>query len=630
MGSEVARPKRTPVELSAQNPRLTPAFLPRGPVPCWFGPEDLPVFGWFHPGAAPARPTGVVLCSPLGIEMMSTHRAYRQLANRLAEAGFPVLRFDYHGTGDSGGGDDDPERVSAWLASVAEAIEALKARAGVGEVSLFGLRLGGTLAATAAAGRSDVRSLVLWSPIRSGKSYVRELRALRRLAPGGEAAGPSPSRWEAGDEEVLGFVLRSSTIEGLSTLDLAALEHAPAPRVLVLAREDGSADKRVVDSLRALGSDVSVEAVPGYDALMAEDPYKSVLPEAALTSTVAWLSAAHPRHEGRSAPPLATSPATQPVVVAGGEDEPLVAEQPVEFGDGTLFGMLGTPVSAPAGPARPAVLLVSIGANHHVGTHRIYVPMARAWAAGGFSVLRFDLSGIGDSQPHPGQAENRLYALDLVADVRQAMDFVARATGARSFVLVGLCSGAFTAFHAALADERVRGVMLLNPLRFHWGGQDSIEKVEAERRQRLKSTRFYKQALLKPDTWKRALSGQIKVGHIVKGALRRGAERARSKLVDMVDGMTGNPPGGHDLRRAFRKLAERGTNVLLVFNGDEPALEDLEGTMGRDLPGLQARGQLRLEIMDGTDHVFTPVWSQERLRGLLTEHLERTFSGKTR
>jgi pimeloyl-ACP methyl ester carboxylesterase len=49
-------------------------------------------------------------------------------------------------------------------------------------VTLVGLRIGATLALHAAASRGGVDRLVLWSPFRSGKAYVRELKVFARLS----------------------------------------------------------------------------------------------------------------------------------------------------------------------------------------------------------------------------------------------------------------------------------------------------------------------------------------------------------------------------------------------------------------------------------------------------------------
>jgi pimeloyl-ACP methyl ester carboxylesterase len=88
------------------------------------------------------------------------------------------------------------------------------------------------------------------------------------------------------------------------------------------------------------------------------------------------------------------------------------------------------------------------------------VILARHLAARGWTSLRLDLSGIGDSRPVPGSLSFRQSA---VADVRSVMDRLQADTGARRFVLFGLCSGADNALATASADERVAGLVLVDP-----------------------------------------------------------------------------------------------------------------------------------------------------------------------
>ena len=90
--------------------------------PLWFGPDDRPLFGWLHAPAARQVRGGVVLSPPLGFEAVNARHAYRYLAEALSEAGFAALRFDYDGTGDSAGRQDDPGRVNAWSRSLHMAI----------------------------------------------------------------------------------------------------------------------------------------------------------------------------------------------------------------------------------------------------------------------------------------------------------------------------------------------------------------------------------------------------------------------------------------------------------------------------------------------------------------------------
>ena len=84
------------------------------------------------------------------MEGLRAQRAIKQLASMLAKGGLHVLRFDYFGTGDSAGGCGEGS-VAQWLSDIFTAAEELSDTAGVKEISLAGLRFGGTLATMAAA-----------------------------------------------------------------------------------------------------------------------------------------------------------------------------------------------------------------------------------------------------------------------------------------------------------------------------------------------------------------------------------------------------------------------------------------------------------------------------------------------
>ena len=135
-------------------------------------------------------------------------------------------------------------------------------------------------------------------------------------------------------------------------------------------------------------------------------------------------------------------------------------EHAVVFAAQSLVGVL-TDASIDASLRQPAVVFLNAGVLHRVGPNRVYVRIARELAARGFTSLRFDRSGIGDSLSRRDGLSLRTAAL---GDVRDALDFMARERGASSFVLVGLCSGADLAFSAALADDRVVGAILLDGL----------------------------------------------------------------------------------------------------------------------------------------------------------------------
>src|SRR5205807_4337362 len=138
-------------------------------------------------------------------------------------------------------------------------------------------------------------------------------------------------------------------------------------------------------------------------------------------------------------------------------------------------------------PGRPTLVLLNIGANHRVGNGRIYVTLARDFAARGFRVLRFDRTGIGDSPARPGAKDNIIYSSQGTADTQSAMDYIETIRGERSFVLMGICSGAYFAYYTAAADPRVTGLVMINILTF---ARHASDAVAFGTRGQFKATRF--------------------------------------------------------------------------------------------------------------------------------------------
>ena len=110
-------------------------------------------------------------------------------------------------------------------------------------------------------------------------------------------------------------------------------------------------------------------------------------------------------------------------------------EQVCNFGpNGSLFGILTTPDDDVRVDDAPIALILNAGIVHRVGPFRIHVDIARQLAAAGFSTLRLDLSGLGDSAPRTGKIEVDDRA---ILDVSDAMDFLQDETGVEKFTLLG-------------------------------------------------------------------------------------------------------------------------------------------------------------------------------------------------
>lgn len=598
-----------------------------------FGPEERRLFGWYHaPRGTTPRHLGVVLCNPLGYEAMPAHRTYRHLAARLAAAGFPVLRFDYDGTGDSSGYDDEPGRVTAWRVSVGTAIDELKRRSGVSQVCLFGLRAGALFALSTATERADVHALMLWATPATGRAYVRELRAFRQLREK-DLVGP-PREPETRGEEIAGYLLLTETAEELSRLRPLETPTRAVRQALLIGRDDlPGAEAQIAKHLTACGVEVSSPTVPGYSAAMRDAEFTE-LPEAALDTMVEWLCRADAA-EAPSSGALAVDcvPSRElsagSVLVCTTPGGAQVRERAVRFGrDERLFGIVAEPSQELSRAERVGVIFVSVGANHRTGPNRMHVTMSRELATRGFVAMRLDIAGVGDSPPAPGEREHPLYSKASVRDIQEAMDWMGTTYGPRRFVVASLCSGAFLTFHASVQDARVAGQVLINPQTFVWKAGDSLVIRQREQRPAyetsFKSTRFYRSAVLRKETWRRLLRGEIQVRRIARELLSRAVQRA--KTLPLPGPLQGAEQREHQsVRRSFSSLVERGVKSLLIYSANDGGLDVIERYLGPRGKKLANKPNFRMDVVDGPDHTFTPLWSQVYLASVILEFITTNF-----
>lgn len=576
-------------------------------IPLHFGPASRALFGWYHPSPGVPR-AAVVICPPIGDDYVRAHRTLRHLAEALVREGFAVLRFDFHGTGDSPADERAPGRVDAWLADVVLAADEARTRSGAAAVALVGLRLGATLAAVSAdAARAD--SLVLWGPYPSGADWVTESRGLhemhRTLDP--QSFDAEPPGWQSeGGEQALGFLLTPSTLNDLARVDLRRMTTLGAHTLLV-GTGLNQRDQKLSQQLAAIGPEPAYRSLPGHRFLMTA-PQKSEVPQPIIDTIVAWLAERHPPIDRAAAPapPIANTP-----VSVGGE----VEEQPLSFG-GThpLFGMLTLPPRDRRDRRRPAIIVANAGCAHRIGPHRLYVRLSRAWAALGFHVLRMDLSGIGDSPSAPGCRENLSYPESGVADLQAAMTALASAVGAERFILAGLGSGADLSFQAALRDPRAAGLVLINPRTFGVHDLQIIEKY--------KQARHYQNALLRASSWKKALRGRVDLSRAIAVMAPKLMDGLKRRVGDLIAPL--RPPPAHqptDVPEGLRALADRGVATILVAAAHDPGVDFLDARFKTAMAALERRPNFQRADVHGTDHTFTSLFAEQQLTRLLNQHL---------
>lgn len=574
---------------------LTPAT--EGPSYGFLGGS---VFASHHVPRSVAGNVGYVLCPPLGYEAVQCYHTLHCLAQALVTAGIHAVRLDYHGTGESLGSDSDPDRVAAWCESIREAVGALRALEEVDAVGLIGLRMGALLAAEVAR-EVEVAALALWEPCASGQAYVREMEILASASAGTLLSGPA-STGGNGRVEAAGYTIERDTVEALGRLRLDGAGVCGRPRVLLIERDDRPSKARLVEPFAAAGCPAEVERRPGYKEMMVA-PAHSRVPTGTLDAIVSW--AARGVKRGGAA---GRSLALRHEALENG-----LRHAPVRLGpDGRLFGMLTEPVEAEG--SRPPVLLLAGGVVPRTAVNRMYVSLAKRLAELGHIVLRIDVSGIAESPPADGARPNDAYPSSLLDDTRAAVDWLAgRGAGDdRGVALVGLCSGAYAAFQAALDDPRVTAATLINPLVFYWREGMSLDSPAVAQ---FLSAREHRAALLSPRRWWKLVSGKMDLRRVAKvlGA------RARTVAASSWAGLTmlmGTEPGG--LPGDLNRLLHRGSAVAIAFSEGDPGYGALRSQAGRNLRRLESAG-LKIRVFPGADHTFGPSGPREELLDWLVE-----------
>lgn len=573
------------------------------------------LFAWLHQPAGALADHGVLICPPLGHEQVHSHRALRHLAEHLAEQGFAVLRFDYLGTGDSDGTEQDPQCLSNWLANVNDAVEWLRGTAGCRKISLVGLRLGATLAALYAE-QHDVESLVLWAPVVKGRRYVRELTALNQTA---LLAGGGPAGIEA-----MGFVYSNELAGELAQIDLASCR-VRCPQVLIASGANVAGDSLLLDSLSKQGVAAELMELPGYEGMMAE-PHETQVPGEALRSIVGWMKAkARPGLSGRS---NLAAPGAISTLMHGPDAVRETIHQISSTPD--LFGIMTEPVTRPE--SLPWIVMINAGAAYRIGPGRIHVAMARQLAALGHPCLRLDINGIGDSVAADPEKENDTYAATAFRDVSLVCDYLHAQEPGRPIVLLGLCSGAYVAFQSAaqLPHPAIIESILINPLVFFWKEGMTINDTNTDQ---LVAWREYWNAIFKWSQWKLLLTGRTRMGFA--GSLKRFAghvkprflssgRRAPQKEKPVHQTGFAHPPR-KDLPRDLSRVADADRTLAMFVSDNDPGYFLLMYQARRKATQLMKQGRLQCRFVPNADHTFSTAQARQTFYQALTDYLHQRF-----
>lgn len=279
--------------------------------------------------------------------------------------------------------------------------------------------------------------------------------------------------------------------------------------------------------------------------------------------------------------------------------------------DGRLVGIVSHPsgghpvargATMPPGTLDPGLIILNAGVLHRVGPHRLHVVLARRLAGAGMTGLRLDLGGIGDSTASPDATNFRDSA---VADTRAAMTRMTEMFGIPRFVLFGICAGADNAIATALVDDRVAGIILVDP------------PTHPTRRSRLRYlyTRVAKRG--RPQD-------------VVRWGLKT-AERRLQQVIARLRGSADAPrPSGKReapplpvYRAQLTRLVDRGVRILAIFSGIHGAGYNHPDQLFEWFPAL--RGRIDHAYFSDANHTFTELTIQAELVDTVTRWMAKNF-----
>ncbi len=226
------------------------------------------------------------------------------------------------------------------------------------------------------------------------------------------------------------------------------------------------------------------------------------------------------------------------------------------------------------------VLIVVGGPQYRVGSHRQFVQLSRSLAKQGISSFRFDCAGMGDSCGEKQEFDN------IDDDIKAAIEaFLIAQPHLQKIVLWGLCDAASAALIYAHQDERVNGMVLLNP----W-----LRSEQAMGKTMVKY--YYVQRLLSKSFWKKLFRGKVNVTAsardakgFVKNSLVADAQSTSSYQARMLAGLQ----------------AYQGKICLLLSGEDLTAREFTQQTKSNKAWRKFSHDHNEIHRLAGADHTFS-------------------------
>jgi acyl transferase domain-containing protein/pimeloyl-ACP methyl ester carboxylesterase len=241
------------------------------------------------------------------------------------------------------------------------------------------------------------------------------------------------------------------------------------------------------------------------------------------------------------------------------------------------------------------VLLWNTGISHRIGPFRVHAELAEKMAQLGFTVIRFDLSRLGDSD----LAEHDASIQDIFTrDINDAAQILEDRYQIKEIISIGICSGGVDAWYHARQDPRIRGLVMVDSFVYPTFRHEF---------------QIFLKRIFSPKRWKR---------YIKMAFLPWSQQKALGPLNDFLES---NYPTQAIAATDTQKLVDRGTEMLVIYTGGFHPWYSYKTQFVAMLQGVNFKEKLQLEFWPDVDHLFSLVEDRKRFLRLVQIWIQEKF-----
>ncbi|MDE2400633.1 MAG: alpha/beta hydrolase [Burkholderiales bacterium] len=279
-----------------------------------------------------------------------------------------------------------------------------------------------------------------------------------------------------------------------------------------------------------------------------------------------------------------------------------MAEQTLILGAEKHLVATLTPSAPRSANTPPCVAVLSnSGVIPRSGPHRMNVHLARRFAQMGIPSIRFDMSGLGDSQRSSGTLP---VLTQWVADTRTVMDAAQSHFQCNRFFMVGFCSGAEVAHLVALEDPRMRAAVL-------W---DLYAYPTLQSRLRTFLYRLQRAGLL-------GLARKLQAR--LQQAMHRTDQAAPDNSLGQRAIEASQVPPREEYARRIQTLVDGGVELLVAYCGGEPEWFNHADQFRNMFSGHDFIDRVAVSYLSDCDHLLTRREAQQAFSDMTVQWLQQ-------